>query len=102
MVFGARGQAHSEANAARLDPGARLMTDAIERYGQLSPWKPEALAGWKVGDLADVQTIGRVQVVELKPPSEIVVRVQSGATCRVGWRALKRIARSTTDGPVHD
>ena len=23
------------------------MTDAIEQYGRLSPWKPEALAGWK-------------------------------------------------------
>jgi hypothetical protein len=66
----------------------------LERYGQLSPWKPDALAGWRIGDHADVQTLGRVQVVELKPPSEIVVRVRTGATCRIGWRALKRIPRA--------
>jgi len=54
-------------------------------------WQPSELGGWRVGDLADVQTLGRVQVVELRHPSEVVVRVSTGATCRVGWRVLRRV-----------
>jgi hypothetical protein len=63
----------------------------LDALRKLSGWTPDVFAGWRVGDHADVQSLGRVQVVELRPPSEIVVRVSSGATCRVGWRSLQRI-----------
>ena len=45
------------------------MSDDISLYGRLSPMKPEALAGFRVGDLADAPSIGRVEIVELIPPS---------------------------------
>jgi hypothetical protein len=49
------------------------------------------LDGWRVGDLADVQGLGRVQVARLVPPSEIVVRTKAGASARVRARALQRV-----------
>jgi hypothetical protein len=57
----------------------------------LSPWQTDKLAGWRIGDHADVHTLGRVEVVALRPPREVEVRVKSGKTCRVGFRALRRI-----------
>ena len=54
------------------------MTDDISLYGRLSPIKPEALAGWRVGDLADAPTLGRVRVTALHPPSLIEVQTESG------------------------
>ena len=64
----------------------------VEAYAQLSDWKPSEFAGFKVGDLGDIQTLGRVEVVELLPPSELRVRTASGSVCRVGWRACKRVS----------
>lgn len=52
---------------------------------------PDHLAGWRIGDLADVPTLGRVQVQALRPPGEIVIRTSTGATARVGWRTLQRV-----------
>ena len=67
------------------------MTSAIEQYGKLSPWKPSQLAGWKIGDLADAPTLGRVEIIKLCPPSLLQVRTQSGGLAKVGWRALQRV-----------
>jgi len=67
------------------------MTDQIELYGRLSPMKPQALAGFKVGDLVDVPTIGRCRVTALIPPSLIEVQTSGGGRCRCGWRALSRV-----------
>jgi len=67
------------------------MTDQIELYGRLSPMKPQALAGFRVGDLADAPTLGRVRVTALIPPSLIEVQTSGGGRCRVGWRALTRV-----------
>lgn len=58
-----------------------------------SAWPKNRLAGWTVGDHADVETLGRVQVVELRPPSELLVRIASGATCLVKPSALRKVAR---------
>jgi len=67
------------------------MTDDISLYGQLSPMKPDALAGFRVGDLCDAPTIGRCRVVALHPPALIEVQTAGGGRCRVGWRALTRV-----------
>ena len=72
------------------------MTDAIEQYGRLSPWKPSQLAGWKIGDLADIPTLGRVRVTALHPPSLIEVQTSEGGRCRCGWRILQRIPTERT------
>lgn len=66
------------------------MTEQLKQMAALSGWKPEALAGWSIGDRATVASLGRVEVAELLPPSMIAVRVASGAVVRVGWRALSR------------
>jgi len=67
------------------------MTDSIELYGRLSPWKPSSLAGYRVGDLCDVPSLGRVEIVELLPPSLLKVRTQSGGIAKVGWRAIRKV-----------
>ena len=67
------------------------MTSEIEAYGKLSPMKPEALAGFKVGDLADAPSLGRVEIIELIPPSLLQVRTSAGGIAKVGWRALTRV-----------
>ena len=67
------------------------MTSDISLYGQLSPMKPSQLAGFKIGDLADAPSLGRVEIIELIPPSLLLVRTSTGATCKCGWRALQRI-----------
>jgi len=67
------------------------MTDQIELYGRLSPMKPSSLAGFRVGMLADCPSLGRVEIVELLPPSLLKVRTQSGAVCKVGWRAIRKV-----------
>ena len=65
--------------------------DDMDAMARLSDWKPTELAGWRVGDHADMCNLGRVRVEELRPPSELMVRVKSGAVVRVGWRALRRV-----------
>ena len=58
-------------------------------------WQPDQLAGFRVGDLADAPTLGRVEVVALHPPSLLEVRTATGARCKVGWRAVQRINTRT-------
>ena len=67
------------------------MTDDISLYGRLSPMKPEALAGFEIGDLADCASLGRVEIMELLPPSLLLVRTISGGLAKVGWRSLTRV-----------
>lgn len=55
------------------------------------PWKPDNLAGIKVHDLVDVQTLGRCEVVELLPPALLRLRNAKGAVFKVGWRQVTRV-----------
>ena len=68
------------------------MTSDIEQYGKLSPWQPSQLAGWRIGVLADVPSLGRVRVMALIPPSLVEVQTESGGRCKCGWRVLKKVA----------
>jgi len=68
----------------------------IHEYAKLSPWKPDQLSGWQVGDLADCQSLGRVQVAELVPPSLLQVRTASGALVKIGIRAAKKVQAAET------
>lgn len=63
----------------------------IEAMAKLSPINASALAGWRIGDLADVPGLGRVQVVEIQPPSELIVRTSKNGMCRVCWRIMKPV-----------
>jgi len=67
------------------------MTDQIELYGRLSPMKPSNLAGFKVGDLVDVASLGRCRITALHPPSLVELQTEAGGRCRCGWRVLKRV-----------
>lgn len=67
------------------------MNPELEAMAKLSGWQPDHLAGWRIGDEAEIPTLGTVRVSALKPPSEILVEMQSGATVRVGWKALQRV-----------
>jgi len=68
----------------------------VHEYAKLSPWKPEQLSGWRVGDLADCPTLGRVQVAELMPPSLLQVRTASGALVKVGIYAARKVHAGAT------
>jgi len=63
----------------------------IHEYAKLSPWQPSELAGFKVGMLANCPNLGRVEIVELLPPSLLRVRTQSGGIAKVGWRAIEKV-----------
>jgi len=54
-------------------------------------WQLDNLAGFKVGMLADCPNLGRVEIVELLPPSLLRVRTQSGGIAKVGWRAIEKV-----------
>ena len=54
---------------------------------------------WRPGDLADVQTIGRVEVVRVIE-GEVEVRTASGDTCWVRWPVLRRLPGPARPG-VH-
>lgn len=67
------------------------MTDDISLYGQLSPMKPQALAGYRVGDLVESETLGRCEVIELRPPSLLKVKTATGCPVLIGWRAARKV-----------
>lgn len=63
--------------------------EQVAQYRQL--WQPEELAGFRIGEMVDCPNLGRVEVVELLPPSLLKVRTQTGATCKVGWKAARKV-----------
>lgn len=63
--------------------------EQVAQYAQL--WQPDQLAGFRVGDLVDLQTIGRCEVIELLPPSELRLRASSGAILKCGWRIARKV-----------
>ena len=65
----------------------------VAAMARLSDWQPDNLAGIKVGDLVDVPTLGRCEVVELLPPSLLKLRKADGAEFKAGWRACQRVSR---------
>jgi len=67
------------------------MTDQIELYGRLSPMKPSNLAGFRVGDLVDVASLGRCRITALIPPSLVELQTEHGGRCKAGWRVLQRV-----------
>lgn len=65
------------------------MTDALPEV-HAEPWQPDELAGFRVGDVVTVGSLGRCTVVELLPPSLLVVRTSAGGAARVGWKACRK------------
>jgi len=68
------------------------VTDQIELYGRLSPMKPSNLAGFRVGDLIESESLGRCEVIELKPPSLLRVKTATGCPVLIGWRAARKVS----------
>ena len=54
-------------------------------------WQPDSLAGIKVGDLVDLPTLGRCEVVALLPPSLLKLRNGTGAEFKAGWRQCQKV-----------
>jgi len=61
-------------------------------------WQPDQLAGFKVGDLADLPTIGRCEVLELLPPSLLRLRTSTGAVLKAGIFACRKVVSRTSPG----
>ena len=62
-------------------------------------WRPDNLAGFKVGDYVELPNINaRFEVVGLADPL-LVLESPSGHQLRAGWRAVRRV-QIRTDG--HD
>lgn len=54
------------------------------------PWKPSELGGFRVGDLVDLPTIGRCEVIGLIPPSLLKLRTSTGTELKAGYMACFR------------
>ena len=68
------------------------MTDQIELYGRLSPFKPDHLAGFKIGDAVRLPNVEcQFQVIGLQPPALLVLRAPSGREVRAGWQAVAKV-----------
>lgn len=56
-------------------------------------YQPDELAGFRVGDLVDVPTLGRCEVIGLIQPSLLKLRTSTGAEVKCGWRACQRVSK---------
>jgi hypothetical protein len=62
----------------------------------MNDYVPDQLAGFRIGDLVDVPTIGRCEVLDLLPPSLLRLRASSGAELKAGIYAVRRVKPTTT------
>ena len=63
----------------------------VAAMAKLTGYQPDQLAGFRVGDLVDMPTLGRCEVVELLPPSLLKLRKADGGQFKAGWRACQRV-----------
>ncbi|MEE4303304.1 MAG: hypothetical protein V2J19_04055 [Wenzhouxiangella sp.] len=68
----------------------------------MNDYRPDQLAGFRVGDLVDLPTIGRCQVLDLLPPSLLKLRAASGAELKAGIYAVRRVPTTTTRNAHHE
>jgi hypothetical protein len=74
------------------------MTDGrkqAEQYAELAkPWRPDQLAGFKVGDRVRLPNIeATFRVTGFQPPALLILRAPSGRELRAGWKAVTRVNR---------
>ncbi|TQE98439.1 MAG: hypothetical protein FKY71_13875 [Spiribacter salinus] len=66
----------------------------IEAMARLAgdQWKPDTLAGFQIGDCVRLPNLDcPLEVIDLCPPSLLVLRAPSGHELRAGWRAVTRV-----------
>ena len=74
---------------------ARLM-NTEQRAPSSEAWKPDQLAGFKVGDMVELPNINtRFRVIDLADPL-LVLESPSGRRLQAGWRAVSRINTRAT------
>jgi hypothetical protein len=55
-------------------------------------FKPDQLAGFRVGDQVRLPNIAAaLEVIDLQPPAVLILRAPSGHELRAGWRAVTKI-----------
>ena len=56
-------------------------------------WRPDNLAGYKVGDAVRLPGIdATLEVIALNPPALLTLKAPSGRQLQAGWRAVSRAA----------
>ena len=73
------------------------MTDILNSEQQApasAAWQPDELGGFRVGDLIDLPTIGRCEVVELLPPSLLRLMTSTGAVLKAGIHACRKVSQA--------
>lgn len=64
--------------------------EQVEQYAKL--WEADELAGFRVGDLVRLPSIpAALEVVELKPPSLLVLAGPNGTRIKAGWRVCSKV-----------
>lgn len=63
--------------------------DQVKQYSRL--YTPDQLGGFRIGDVVDVASLGRCEVVGLLHPSLLQVRTYRGTIVKVGYRACSRV-----------
>lgn len=64
----------------------------VEAMAQLAePWRPDTLAGFKVGDMVALPGINcALRVIDLADPL-LILESPSGHKLRAGWRQVRRV-----------
>ena len=54
-------------------------------------WKPDNLAGFRIGDRVRLSTVSTpLTVIDLQPPALLILQSERGHQLRAGWRAVTR------------
>ena len=70
--------------------GKKQLTAMAKLAGKA--WRPDQLAGFKVGDQVRLPNISTaLEVIDLQPPALLILRAPSGHELRAGWRVVQRI-----------
>ena len=54
-------------------------------------WRPDQLAGFRIGDRVRLPTVSSpLTVIDLQPPALLILQSERGHQLRAGWRAVTR------------
>ena len=55
-------------------------------------WRPDQLAGFRIGDQVRLPNLDcTLEVIGLNPPALLILRAPSGHELKAGWRAVTKI-----------
>ena len=67
----------------------------VEAMAKLAgEWKPDQLAGFRIGDRVRLSTVSRpLTIIEFQPPSLLVLESDRGHQLRAGWKVVTLVSK---------